>query len=151
MAPARSETDYYEMGAGLGPQWFLGWSEEDRGTIIKALRAMKGMPGIDEMLMARQARVIEKIEHPAPFLFYGANWEPMQLTLLDPWGHPWATYQITLPEWNMIRKAVLNDRYCRAEEQDMALWECYMINRDAINLYERMAAMRHILPGGAKR
>jgi hypothetical protein len=135
-----------------GPQFLIGWSMEDQEAATKALHALEGKDGIDEILLARQARILRKIERG--YTFYDINWGLIQpFVLQDEHGNRRAIFQFTLPEMILTGFAVSRDRYCRWEDQDMdedpAKAYCAEMNRRAIQVFSRLEKARHALPGGA--
>lgn len=128
-----------------GPQFLLPWSAQDIATIRRALdkledEHLKYKDGIDDYLMGRRARILEKLD-TFSFIVLGA----------DGTAFRW----VTTPEITMVGFAVSRDRYCRAEDQDVdelgfleAGVECYIRNRAAIELFGRIEKAQHMMPGG---
>jgi hypothetical protein len=134
-----------------GPQFLFAWSAQEQATAAKALRALEGQQGIDAYLMARQARILDKIAQG--FTFYDQDWRRIRpFVLKDAAGRSWTILQMTLPEVILTGFAVSRDRYCRPEEQDMAEPQatlyCFEMNRRAIDLFAGIENSRHMTPGG---
>src|ERR1700759_2096249 len=55
-----------------GPQFLFAWSAQEQATAATALRALEGQEGVDANLMARQARILDKIARG--FTFYDQDW-----------------------------------------------------------------------------
>lgn len=147
--PAKSltfEDGFNEGWAELhGPQFLLPWSGEDIATVRRALdkledEHLKDKGGIDDYLMGRRARILEKLDTYS-FVVLGAEGSVFR----------W----VTNPELTLVGFAVSRDRYCRAEDQDVdemdllaAGVECYIRNRAAIALFGRIEKAQHMMPGG---
>lgn len=141
----------------IGPQFLYGWSQRDVDTIRSAFAKLEDEhlahpDGINEYLMARRARILNKLS--TGFLFYDENWTEMHLTMVGPNGEPWQIVHMTLPETILSGFAVSRDRYCRAEDQDTddmfeAGAHCADHNGAAEELFGRIEKMQHMTPGGA--
>lgn len=128
-----------------GPQFLLPLSLNDIAVIRRALAKLedehiKYKDGIDDYLMGRRARILEKLDTYS-FIVLGSDGTVFR----------W----ITNPELTMIGFAVSRDRYCRAEDQDTdneigAAIYCKIVNSMAIELFDRIKDAQHMMPGGAK-
>lgn len=143
-------------GERLGPQFLVGWTVSEQETVIKALREIEDKPGIDDMLMERQKRIIAAIERG--YRFYDQDWRPIQpFTFRDAAGQPWSIVHLSLPMTILAGFAVSRDRYCRAEDQDMddaekAKSYCADANARAVELFDRSFRDPHpVSLGGARR
>lgn len=140
----------------LGPQFLYGFSQRDMGALHGAFAKMEDEhlarpDGFDKYLMARRARILNKIA--SGFLFYDENWKEMRLTMLGPDGSPWWIVHMTLSETILTGMVASRDRYCRAEDQDTddmfeAGAHCAEHNDAANELFKRIERMGHMTPGG---
>jgi hypothetical protein len=141
-----------------GPQFLFAWSEDDVATLRRAFDNLAAMHdhdprGINDYLMGRRARILGKLEHRT-VLMYGMFWD---LDLVDATGKPWRLQAMSLPETILSGFAVLRDRYCRAEDQDVDDWHyldavtiCEIHNTAAKELYARtFEHAHHEISGGA--
>lgn len=138
----------------LGPHFLFGWTEAEQETVAKALQALDGKPGIDDMLMERQARILRKLDQGG--VTYPLFWPPLApFTLHSSDGGSWRIYQFSLPEETLTGTAVSRDRYCRAEDQDTddmdeAKAYCSNANARAVEMFDRhFKNSKAIYPGGA--
>lgn len=140
------EDGYNEGWAEInGPQFLLPLSLNDIAVIRRALNKLesehlKDKAGIDNYLMGRGARILEKLDTYS-FIVLGSDGTVFR----------W----VTNPELTMIGFAVSRDRYCRAEDQDTdneigAAIYCKIVNSMAIELFDRIKDAQHMMPGGAK-
>lgn len=132
-----------------GPQFTMVLSEKDVIALRQAFdkleeEHLKNKYGIDNYIMGRVTRIIQKLESP-DFLF------------LDEKGKGWRMQPMSTPEITLTGFAVSRNRYCRPEDQDIddlqlleAGVECYIRNTSAIALFEKIQKMQHSAPGGAK-
>jgi hypothetical protein len=124
------------------------------GAGAKALRALDRQQGIDMYLMARQARILDKIARG--FTLYDQDWNRIRpFVLKDAAGESWTILQMTLPEVILTGFAVNRERYCWPEEQDMdepqATLYCFEMNRRAIDLFAGIEKSRYMTPGAVRR
>jgi hypothetical protein len=148
-AHALTFTDGYAEGWAErhGPQFFFNWSMKDIVTIRRALDKLeedhlRDRDGIDDYLMGRRARIIEKLDTNAGIVLGG-----------DGAAYRW----MSLSETTLVGIAVSRDRYCRPEDQDVGDLEflaagvdCYVKNRDAVELFDRIKKTEHASPGGSR-
>lgn len=132
-APARSQ--YYPTPAEelhaqrLGGYGIFAWGERDQLTVWTALEAIKGTPGIDDLLLGRATRIQEKMRTRG-IVWVGAHGEH--------WLPP---IKLTLPEM-ILSGFALSRYYCRPEEQDIAREQADVFC-EALNM-ESQALMRQI-------
>lgn len=141
----------------IGPQFLYAFSQRDMAALQSAFAKLEdehvaNPQGINEFLMARRARILNKLS--AGFMFYDENWKEMHLTLLGPDGAPWWIVHTTLPETILTGFAVSRDRECRAEDQDTedmfeAGAHCADHNEAANELFRLIERTKHTTPGGA--
>lgn len=125
----------------------------EQETLAKALRAVDGRPGTDDVMTEREHRVLDKLVNGGAV--YPLFWPPLApFTLRGPDGAPWRIYQFSLPETIFSGFVVSRDRYCRAEDQDTddldaAREYCSDANRRAIALFNKhFLNAKAIYPGG---
>lgn len=134
LAMTRSHAQYYPTPAEqISPiVRIFAWNEQDQLAVWTALEAIKGTPGIDNLLIGRAIRIQEKMKTRG-IVWVGAHGE----TWLPP-------VQLTLPEM-ILSGFALSRYYCRAEEQDIdqeqAQAYCDKANAKAQSLVGQIAAI----------
>lgn len=147
-----------------GPTFAMTLSDGEVNVIRRAFDKLKdeheaNPAGVDDYLMGRRQRILEELDRGGFGLFVGGpgGWEDRQEK----------TFPLTLPEMTLIGFAVSRDRYRVAPEPEQPalvarIWDWFMStaiaqpegiesihNREAIALFDKIAAMRHVTPGGA--
>lgn len=124
----------------------IGLTDGEVETVVKAMHKLEDQhvshpDGIDNYIMARQARILRKLEHGDPI--YNQFWPPLSpFAMQTTDGQHWTIHMFTLPEIILTGFAVSRDRYCRWEDQDMDELRgrayCLDANRRAIALFRKI-------------
>lgn len=154
-------TDGYNVSDGEkhGPKFILELSDKEVAVVRRAMDKLAAEheahpDGIDDYLMGRRKRILEKLDGGGFGVFRGSERLPQ------------VAFSFTLPEEILIGFAVSRDRYRVAPEPEQPalvarIWNWFMgtaiaqsesiesiQNREAISLFDKIAATKHSYPGG---